>query len=273
MIWDSWPLDSYVECRQIGLCTLVLGDALLLLPALESESIDVVTTDPPYNLGPRPKLKRPGGKGKTTDGWNEKWDNRSRIEMETFTDSWLRSARATLTERGTIWVMGMQWNVYLVGHLMQFMGYHILNEIIWVKANPMPQLMGVRFTYAHENIIWAQSGKTKKPGKYTFNYTALKESNGGKQMRSDWYFPVCRGKERLLGPDGKKLHPTQKPRALFDRMLLASSNPGDVVLDPFMGVGTSAIAAWDAGCNYIGIENDPAYYRAAVERVKTCTMS
>jgi modification methylase len=200
------------------------------------------------------------------DGVSDAWDKFADFAAyDRFTRDWLSGARRLLKDDGAIWVIGSYHNIFRVGAILQDLGFWILNDIVWRKTNPMPNFKGTRFTNAHETLIWA--AKSPK-SKYVFHYDAMKTLNDDLQMRSDWTFPLCTGQERLKGADGKKLHPTQKPEALLHRILLATSRPGDVVLDPFFGSGTTGAAALRLGRHYIGIERDPAYIAGASERLK-----
>src|SRR5690606_28502372 len=163
-----------------------------------------------------------------------------------------------------IWVIGSYHNIYRVGTALQDLGYWVLNEIVGRKSNPMPNFRGRRFTNAHETLIWCARSSDAR---YTFNYEAMKALNDGLQMRSDWLLPICSGAERLK-LDGRKAHPTQKPEALLHRVILASSRPGDVVLDPFFGTGTTGAVAKRLGRRWIGIERAPDYVGIAEERIR-----
>jgi modification methylase len=227
-------------------------------------SIDCVFADPPYNLQLRGELRRPDDS--LVDGVDEEWDRFTDFAAyDRFTREWLGEARRVLRKDGTLWVIGSYHNIFRIGALLQELGFWILNDIIWRKANPMPNFRGRRFTNAHETLIWAAPGKDAR---YRFNYQALKALNDDVQMRSDWYFPLCTGGERLRNAHGLKLHPTQKPEALLHRVLLACTAPGDIVLDPFLGTGTTAAVARRLARHYIGIERHPAYVEAAIGRVR-----
>lgn len=220
---------------------IIQGDCVEVMNGLPEKSVDLIFADPPYNLRLRQQLERPGpGRGAVkavTDTWDQ-FDDVAGYDR--FTREWLTAVRRVLKTTGTIWVSGTYHNIFRVGAAMMDMGFWILNDVVWVKANPMPNFRGTRFTNACETLIWAQK---KQGAKYTFNYWQMKELGGGKQMRSDWYFPICQGKERLRRDDGKPLHSTQKPEGLLERVILAASNPGDVVLDPFFGSGTTGAVA------------------------------
>jgi modification methylase len=243
---------------------ILIGDCVAEMAKLPANSVDLVFADPPYNLQLASDLKRPDDShvDAVTDDW-DKFD--SFATYDAFTKGWLKACRRVLKPAGTIWVIGSYHNIFRVGTLMQDLGFWILNDVIWRKTNPMPNFRGRRFTNAHETMIWA----SRDPGAkgYTFNYEALKAGNEDVQMRSDWIFPLCTGEERLKGSDGKKLHPTQKPEALLARVILASSRPDDLVLDPFNGTGTTGAVAKRLGRRFIGIEREAKYARAAEKRI------
>jgi DNA modification methylase len=239
------------------------GDCRAVLPALPDKSIDLIFADPPYNLQLRRELWRPNMT--RVDAVDDAWDQFADFAAyDAFTREWLTACRRVLKDTGTIWVMGTYHNIYRVGSLLQDLGFWFLNDVIFVKTNPMPHFRGVRFANAHETLLWCKKSREQK--KYTFHYHAMKELNDGKQMRSDWLLPICQGPERLK-VNGEKMHPTQKPEALLYRVVLASSNPGDIVLDPFVGSGTSAAVARRLGRHFVGIEQDAAYVEAARARV------
>jgi DNA modification methylase len=241
----------------------ILGDCIEVLKTLPAKSIDLIFADPPYNLQLSQQLFRPNMT--RVDGVDEAWDQFESFEKyDEFTRAWLTACRRVLKDSGTLWVIGSYHNVYRVGSIMQDLGYWILNDVVWVKANPTPNFRGVRFTNAHETLLWAQK---KKGARYTFNHHAMKSLNGDLQMRSDWELPICSGKERLR-VHGGKAHPTQKPEALLYRVILSSSNPGDVVLDPFFGTGTTGAVAKKLQRHWIGIEKDPTYAELARQRVE-----
>jgi len=224
--------------------------------------VDLVFADPPYNLQLNQELWRPNQT--RVGGVNEGWDQfDSYAAYDQFTRSWLGACQRVLKPSGTLWVIGMYHNIFRVGTILQDLGYWILNTITWIKHNPMPNFRGVRFTNAHETLIWAQ-GKRGAP--YTFNHHAMKASNDDLQMRSDWYLPICSGKERLH-ENGETAHPTQKPEALLYRVIQASSNPGDIVLDPFFGTGTTGVVARRLRRRWIGIEREPRYVALAQRRI------
>jgi modification methylase len=246
----------------LSLNTILPGDCTEVLPTLPENSVDLIFADPPYNLQLQNDLYRPNRT--KVDAVNDGWDQfASFAEYDQFTRNWLSACRRVLKENGTIWVIGSYHNIYRVGAILQDLDFWILNDVTWVKENPMPNFRGVRFTNAHETLIWAQK---VKGAKYTFNYQSMKALNGDLQMRSDWRIPLSRGKERIK-VNGEKAHATQKPEALLYRVILSSSNPGDVVLDPFFGSGTTGAAAKKLGRNWIGIERDEKYIQVAQERI------
>jgi modification methylase len=231
---------------------------------LPAGSVDLIFADPPYNLQLRGDLKRPDDS--RVDAVDDDWDQFASFSAyDAFTRDWLGACRRVLKPAGTLWVIGSYHNIYRVGAILQDLGFWILNDVVWRKSNPMPNFRGRRFTNAHETLIWA----TREAGAkgYTFNYEALKAGNDDIQMRSDWTIPLCTGEERLKGANGKKLHPTQKPQALLARVILASSRPDDLVLDPFCGTGTTGAVARHLGRRFLGFERDPAYAEAAERRI------
>jgi DNA modification methylase len=245
---------------------IIPGDCLDVLAQIPENSIDLVFADPPYNLQLSQDLLRPNRTlvAAVDDGWDkflsfEKYDQ--------FTRNWLSACRRVMKKTGTMWVIGTYHNIFRVGAIIQDLGFWILNDVIWLKTNPMPNFRGVRFTNAHETLIWVQ----KQEGmKYTFNHHALKSINDDLQMRSDWSFPICTGKERLRN-HGVKIHSTQKPEALLYRILMSSSNPDDIVLDPFFGSGTTGVVAKRLRRHYIGIERDEGYIKIAEKRIAAVT--
>ncbi|NIK48609.1 modification methylase [Variibacter gotjawalensis] len=231
---------------------------------LPAGSVDLVFADPPYNLQLKGDLKRPDDSA--VDAVDDAWDQFASFEhYDAFTRAWLLAARRAMKPSATLWVIGSYHNIFRVGTILQDLGFWILNDIVWRKTNPMPNFRGRRFTNAHETMIWAARDPNAK--KYTFNYEALKAANEDVQARSDWVIPLCTGDERLKGDDGKKVHPTQKPEQLLARVLLSSSRPGDTVLDPFFGSGTTGAMAKKLGRNFIGIERDKTYAEAARQRI------
>jgi len=248
----------------LPLDTILRGDCVAQLSRLPAHSVDLVFADPPYNLQLQGELKRPDDS--RVDAVDDAWDKFESFEAyDAFTRAWLLAVRRVLKPTGTLWVIGSYHNIFRVGALLQDLDFWILNDIVWRKTNPMPNFRGRRFTNAHETMIWA----AREPGArgYTFNYEALKAANEDVQMRSDWLFPICSGNERLKDEAGRKVHPTQKPEALLARVILSASKAGDVVLDPFLGSGTTAAVARRLGRHFIGVERDPAYADAAQARI------
>jgi DNA modification methylase len=242
--------------------SIIHGDCLEKLKFLPDNSIDMIFADPPYSLQLDNDLYRPNQS--LVNSVNDKWDKFSSFKMyDNFSTQWLRECHRVLKENGTIWVIGSYHNIFRIGSIIQDIGFWILNDIIWIKSNPMPNFKGTRFNNAHETLIWA--AKSKKSN-YTFHYKSMKTFNDDLQMRSDWYLPICSGKERLK-KDGKKVHSTQKPLELLNRVILSSSNIGDLILDPFMGSGTTAAAAKLLNRNYIGIEKEELYIEEAEKRI------
>ena len=243
---------------------ILLGDSLELLASLPDRSVEMVFADPPYNLQLSGELRRPNDS--RVDGVEEDWDKFDGfMSYDRFTWKWLDECRRVLKDDGTLWVIGSYHNIYRVGAMLQDLGYWILNDVVWVKTNPMPNFRGRRFTNAHETLIWCARSADSK---YTFNYEAMKALNDDLQMRSDWVMPICTGPERLKNADGAKAHPTQKPEALLHRAILAATNPGDIVLDPFFGTGTTGAVAKKLGRKYLGLEQDPDYVRIAHKRLR-----
>jgi len=241
---------------------LLRGDCIAHMAGLPDGCVDMIFADPPYNLQLGGDLFRP--EGGRVDAVDNDWDKFDTLtSYDRFTKAWLREARRILKPDGTIWVIGSYHNIFRVGAALQDEGFWILNDIIWRKANPMPNFKGTRFTNAHETLIWASQGEDAK---YTFNYKAMKTLNDELQMRSDWVLPICGGQERLKR-DGVKAHPTQKPEALLYRVLLACTKPGDIVLDPFFGTGTTGAVAKRLGRRWIGIEREEAYIEVAEQRI------
>src|SRR5499427_5775631 len=243
---------------------VVVGDCVAELGKLAAASVDLVFADPPYNLQLQGDLKRPDDSH--VDAVDDDWDKFASFSAyDDFTRRWLKAARRVMKPAATIWVIGSYHNIFRVGTIMQDLGFWILNDVIWRKSNPMPNFRGRRFTNAHETLIWASRDADARG--YTFNYEVLKAGNEDIQVRSDWTLPLCTGEERLKGRNGKKLHPTQKPEALLARVLLSSSRPDDLVLDPFCGTGTTGAVAKRLGRRFIGIERDKDYAKAAEKRI------
>jgi DNA modification methylase len=247
---------------ELPLGKILHGDCRSLLASLPAESIDLIFADPPYNLQLSKELLRPDNS--RVDAVDDAWDQfTSFAEYDSFTRDWLVACKRVLKPNGSLWVIGSYHNIHRVGAILQDLGYWILNEIVWVKANPMPNFRGVRFTNAHETMLWASR---ERGSRYTYHHHAMKSLNDDLQMRSDWYLPLCTGRERLK-LDGAKLHATQKPESLLYRVILASTNLGDIVLDPFFGTGTTGVMAQQLGRRWIGMERDPAYIAAAQARI------
>jgi len=252
---NNLPLDQIIQ-----------GDCVEILNGLPAESVDLIFADPPYNLQLQQELYRPNMT--KVDAVNDSWDQFSNFAAyDQFSRAWLTACRRVLKPNGTIWVIGSYHNIYRVGAIMQDLGYWFLNDVVWVKTNPMPNFRGVRFTNAHETLLWAAKDKSSR---YTFNHHAMKGFNDDKQMRSDWLLPIAAGRERLK-VNGKKAHSTQKPEALLYRVILSSSNPGDVVLDPFFGSGTTGAVAKKLHRHWLGIEREAAYIDIARQRIDGVT--
>jgi modification methylase len=253
---SSLPLDKILQ-----------GDCVEIMKGLPKKSVDLIFADPPYNLQLGGELHRPNNS--LVDACDDDWDHFDSLkDYDKFTREWLSAARDSLKDDGAIWVIGSYHNIFRLGYILQDLGFWILNDIVWRKANPMPNFRGRRFTNAHETMIWASKSKDSK---YRFNYESMKALNEDLQMRSDWYLPLCTGGERLKNDMGQKAHPTQKPESLLYRVLMASSLPGDVVLDPFFGTGTTGAVAKKLDRRYIGIERESDYIRVAEERLRTIT--
>ena len=251
-------LDAYLN-------QVTVGDSIALMEKLPAGSVDVVFADPPYNLQLAGSLQRPDHSD--VDAVDDAWDQfDSFAAYDAFTSAWLLAARRVLKPNGTLWVIGSYHKIFRVGASLQDIGYWVLNDVVWRKTNPMPNFKGRRFANAHETLIWAARSETAK--RYTFNYDALKAFNDDVQMRSDWTLPICTGGERLKDEAGDKVHPTQKPEALLARVLLASTKPGDVVLDPFFGTGTTGAVAKKLGRDFIGFERESSYAQAARARIE-----
>jgi modification methylase len=258
----SKPLG--VENEPSWLNRIFKGDCVASLNALPEQSVDLIFADPPYNLQLNGELNRPDQS--KVDAVDDEWDQFESFEAyDAFTRAWLLAARRVLKPTGSIWVIGSYHNIFRVGAIMQDLGFWLLNDVVWRKNNPMPNFRGRRFQNAHETMIWA-SRDAKSKG-YTFNYDAMKAANDDLQMRSDWLFPICTGAERLKDENGDKVHPTQKPEALLARVIMACSKPGDVVLDPFFGSGTTGAVAKRLGRHYVGMDREDKYIEAAQRRI------
>ena len=272
-------MTRQLPCSQTGGSAadyrLLTGNCIDILPELPEKSVKLIFADPPYNLQLKQELYRPNQT--LVDGVDDTWDQFSSFESyDEFTRQWLSACRRVLADDGTIWVIGSYHNIFRVGKIMMDLGYWILNDVQWHKTNPMPNFRGVRFTNATETLIWAK--KSEKQKKYTFNHQDMKQFNNGKQLTSVWQIPLCTGKERIKDEHGKKAHSTQKPEALLERVILASSNEGDLILDPFLGSGTTCAVAQKLNRRSIGIEQEPRYVEIAEKRLKaksinsTCTL-
>src|SRR5882724_809396 len=244
---------------------ILSGDCIELMRALPEASIDMIFADPPYNLQLEGELHRPNHS--KVEGVEESWDSFADFATyDRFTEEWLAAAKRLLKPDGTLWVIGSYHNIFRVGTKLQDLGFWILNDVVWRKTNPMPNFRGRRFTNAHETMIWCARGRESR---YRFNYEAMKSLNDDLQMRSDWLLPICNGGERLKDAEGKKAHPTQKPEALLHRVILAATQPADIILDPFFGTGTTGVVAKRLGRHYIGLERDQAYIAVAEKRLKS----
>ncbi len=251
------------ETAVLPVDTILVGDCIAQMNALPAGSVDLIFADPPYNLQLEEGLTRPDQS--KVDAVDDDWDKfQSFAHYDAFTRAWLAAARRLLKPDGAIWVIGSYHNIFRVGTALQDLDFWMLNDVIWRKANPMPNFRGTRFTNAHETLIWAARDKKSR---VTFNYEAMKQANEDTQMRSDWLFPICTGNERLTDDEGDKVHPTQKPEALLMRILNATTKPGDVVLDPFFGTGTTGAVAKKLGRRFIGIDRDTTYIAAALKRI------
>lgn len=243
--------------------TIIPGDCVAAMRSLPDASVDLVFADPPYNLQLGGDLNRPDGSH--VDAVTDHWDRFDTFAAyDDFTRDWLTECRRVLKPDGALWVIGSYHNIYRVGAILQDLGFWILNDIVWRKTNPMPNFRGTRFTNAHETLLWCSQGEKAK---YQFNYRAMKTLNDELQMRSDWVFPICSGGERLKNDEGHKAHPTQKPEALLYRLLLATTEKGDVVLDPFFGTGTTGAVAKRLGRQWIGCEREAEYREVAMKRI------
>ncbi len=250
--------------RQAWLNRIFKGDCVATLDALPENSVDLIFADPPYNLQLNGDLSRPDQS--KVNAVDDHWDQfESFAAYDAFTRAWMLAARRVLKPTGSIWVIGSYHNIFRVGSIMQDLGFWLLNDVVWRKNNPMPNFRGRRFQNAHETMIWAS--KDAKSKGYTFNYESMKAANDDLQMRSDWLFPICTGAERLKDENGDKVHPTQKPEALLARVILSSSRPGDVVLDPFFGSGTTGAVAKRLGRHFVGVEREQEYIDAAEKRI------
>jgi modification methylase len=243
---------------------IICGDCIEEMKALPASSVDLVFADPPYNMQLRNALVRPNNT--LVSAVDDDWDKfASFADYDAFCVSWLSGCRRALKDTGSLWVIGTYHNIFRLGAILLDLGFWFLNDITWHKSNPMPNFRGRRFTNATETLLWCAKGENAK--NYTFNYSLMKRYNGGKQMTSVWRIPLCTGKERIKGEDGKKAHSTQKPEELLKRVLLASTKPGDLVLDPFFGTGTTGAVAKKLRRSFIGIEKDKGYVGVAEARL------
>lgn len=258
-------MSSQKSSKPLPVNKILQGDCVEVMKSLPRGSVDMIFADPPYNLQLGGDLHRPNNS--KVDACDDDWDQFESLQSyDEFTRNWLGAARDTLHKDGSIWVIGSYHNIFRVGYILQDLGYWILNDVIWRKTNPMPNFRGRRFTNAHETMIWAAKSKESK---YRFNYEAMKNLNEDLQMRSDWTLPLCTGAERLKDEDGQKAHPTQKPESLLYRCIMSSTNPDDVVLDPFFGTGTTGAVAKKLGRKYIGIEREDDYIAFARQRLES----
>ena len=243
---------------------IIKGDSVEVLKKLPDNSVDLIFADPPYNLQLNGELWRPNQT--KVDAVNDEWDKFTDFQVyDKFCEEWIKECRRVLKKDGSIWIIGSYHNIFRVGKIMQDVGLWVLNDILWIKTNPMPNFKGTRFNNAHETLIWASKNKDSR---YTFHYKTMKAFNDDLQLRSDWYIPICNGGERLKDKEGNKVHSTQKPEALLYRIIISTSNPGDVILDPFMGSGTTGAIAKKLGRNFIGIEKEDKYIKVANERIE-----
>ncbi len=257
------PAKEPHPTNDVPVDTILIGDCIARMNELPEKSVDLIFADPPYNLQLENGLTRPDQS--KVDAVNDHWDQfDSFAHYDRFTRDWMAAARRVLKPSGAIWVIGSYHNIFRVGTVLQDLKFWVLNDVIWRKSNPMPNFRGTRFTNAHETLIWAAK---EQKSKVTFNYEALKLSNDDTQMRSDWLFPICTGGERLKDENDQKVHPTQKPEALLHRIIMGTTKPGDIVLDPFFGTGTTGAVAKKLGRHFIGIEREDDYINAALKRI------
>ncbi len=253
-----------VDKADLPLGQILSGDCVAQMRKLPDASVDLVFADPPYNLQLGGDLNRPDGSH--VDAVTDDWDQFDSFAIyDKFTRDWLTECKRVLKPDGALWVIGSYHNIYRVGAILQDLGFWILNDVVWRKTNPMPNFRGTRFTNAHETLLWCSQGEKSR---YHFNYRAMKTLNDELQMRSDWTFPICSGGERLKDETGHKAHPTQKPEALLYRVLLATTEAGDVVLDPFFGTGTTGAVAKRLGRDWIGCEREADYRKVASARIE-----
>ncbi len=254
----------YLYYMPLMFSKIIKDDCVAALRKIKEESVDLIFADPPYNLQLGGELFRPNNT--KVDGVDDAWDKFTDLkEYDKFTVNWLQESKRVLKPNGTLWVIGSYHNIYRVGSILQDLDFWILNDVVWIKSNPMPNFKGTRFNNAHETLLWVSKDKNAK---FTFNYKTMKTSNDDKQMRSDWVIPICSGKERIKTRDGEKAHSTQKPEELLKRVIISSSKQGDVVLDPFLGSGTTGAVAKMLNRSFIGIEREEKYITVAKERIK-----
>jgi len=251
------PFKPYFEDMKHNVI-LFKGNCFDILPKLPENSIDMIFADPPYFLSN-------GGitchAGKMVSVNKGKWDESKGVEENfQFTLRWLRESQRVLTPNGTIWVSGTSHIIYTVGSAMQALGYKILNDIAWFKVNPPPNLSCRYFTHSTETILWAAKNKNSR---HYFNYELMRKLNNNKQMLSLWSIKAPGPLEKIYGK-----HPTQKPLELLNRIVLASTRLGDVVLDPFSGSSTTGIAAFREGRKFLGVELEEEYLKVALKRLK-----
>lgn len=243
---------------------ILKGDCIEILKMLPSKSVNLIFADPPYNMQLKNDLYRPNNT--KVDGVNDEWDKFASFEeYDMFAKQWLRECKRVLKDDGTIWVIGSYHNIFRIGTIMLDLGYWILNDVTWYKTNPMPNFLGTRFTNATETLLWCSKGENVK--KYTFNHKMMKKYNNGKQMTSVWHIGLCIGNERIKGPDGKKIHSTQKPEELLKRVILSTTKKDDIILDPFFGTGTTGAVAKKLKRHFIGIEKEDKYIKVAQDRI------
>ena len=237
------------------------GDSLAVLDSVIARHpdgvLDAIFADPPYFLSNGGSTCKSGRRAKVDKGaWDE---SHGAAGDHASNHAWLRRCQQALKPDGTIWISGTQHVIFSVGYALQQLGFKLLNTITWEKPNPPPNLSCRYFTHSTETILWAAKSVRSR---HTFNYAEMREANGGKQMKSVWRMKAPHGAEKRHGR-----HPTQKPLELIERCLLASTNPGDLVLDPFLGSGTTGVAAARHGRRFVGIEMNPSYIETARKRV------
>nr|WP_330390031.1 DNA methyltransferase [Butyrivibrio hungatei] len=248
-------LESYYETDET---MLVLSDVFDALNQIPENTFDMIFADPPYFLS-NDGITCQGGKMVSVNKGD--WDKvNSFDEKHDFNRRWLRECKRVLKPNGSIWISGTLHNIYSVGMALEQEGYKIINNITWQKTNPPPNLACRCFTHSTETILWAQ--KADKKSKHLFNYEVMKEENGGKQMKDVWTGSLTSPKEKKYGK-----HPTQKPLYLLERIILASTNEGDLVLDPFCGSSSTGVAAIKLGRNFVGIDNSKEYIELSKNRI------